>query len=143
MKKAILLIGILMIPVLALGAGVISPESVLAQGGLNEGLDAAGGGEGLATNANANDIVVTIINIMLWLIGILAVIMLIFGGIKYATSAGDSNKVTSAKNTIMYSVIGLIIAIFAYGIVNFVVFRVGGIAITQEQQEQQKAQQGS
>ena len=120
MKKAILLIGILMIPVLALGAGVISPESVLAQGGLNKGLDAAGGGEGLATNANANDIVVTIINIMLWLIGILAVIMLIFGGIKYATSAGDSNKVTSAKNTIMYAVIGLIVAIFAWAIVRWV-----------------------
>ena len=120
MKKAILLIGILMIPVLALGAGVISPESVLAQGGLNEGLDAAGGGEGLATNANANDIVVTIINIMLWLIGILAVIMLIFGGIKYATSAGDSNKVTSAKNTIMYAVIGLIVAIFAWAIIRWV-----------------------
>ena len=128
MKKAILLIGILMIPVLALGAGVISPESVLAQGGLNEGLDAAGGGEGLATNANANDIVVTIINIMLWLIGILAVIMLIFGGIKYATSAGDSNKVTSAKNTIMYAVIGLVIAIFAYAIVNFVLNQIGVVS---------------
>ena len=120
MKKAILLIGILMVPVLALGAGVISPESVFAQGGLNDGLSAASGGEGLATNANANDIVVIIINIMLWLIGILAVIMLIFGGIKYATSAGDSNKVTSAKNTIMYAVIGLIIAIFAWAIVRWV-----------------------
>ncbi len=108
-----------MVPVLALGAGVVSPESVLALG-LNEGLDAASGGEGLASNANANDIVVTIINIMLWLIGILAVIMLIFGGIKYATSAGDSNKVTSAKNTIMYAIIGLIIAIFAWAIVRWV-----------------------
>ena len=69
--------------------------------------------------------------------------MLIIGGFRYVTSNGDSSQVTAAKNTIMYSVIGLIIAIFAYGIVNFVVFRVGGIAITQEQQEQQKAQQGS
>lgn len=61
-----------------------------------------------------------IVNIMLYIVGIIAVIMLILGGIKYATSAGDSAKVTSAKNTIIYSIVGLIIAIFAYAIVNWV-----------------------
>ena len=58
---------------------------------------------------------------MLWLIGILSVIMLIFGGIKYATSGGDANKVTSAKNTIMYAIIGLVVAFFAWAIVNWVI----------------------
>ena len=62
-----------------------------------------------------------VINIALWAVGVLAVIMLIWGGIKYATSAGDANKVTSAKNTIMYAVIGLVVAIFAWAIVNYVV----------------------
>ena len=47
--------------------------------------------------------------------------MLIWGGIKYATSAGDSNKVTAAKNTILYAVIGLAVAVLAFAIVNFVV----------------------
>ncbi|MNY57155.1 hypothetical protein D3C86_1933160 [compost metagenome] len=46
--------------------------------------------------------------------------MIIVSGIRYATSNGDSSAVTSAKNTLMYSVIGLIVAILAYAIVNFV-----------------------
>ena len=53
--------------------------------------------------------------------------MLIWGGILYTTSAGDSNKVTTAKNTIMYAVIGLVIAIFAYAIVNFVLITSTGV----------------
>lgn len=63
----------------------------------------------------------TITNVMLYIIGALSVVMIIFGGIKYVVSAGDSSKVTSAKNTIMYAVIGLVVAILAYAIVNFVI----------------------
>ena len=88
-------------------------------------------------------VVKNIINILLWAIGIVSVIMLIIGGFRYVTSNGDSSQVTAAKNTIMYSVIGLIIAIFAYAIVNFVVFRVGGIAVTDAQKAQQAAAPGS
>ena len=54
--------------------------------------------------------------------------MLIFGGIRYVVSGGDSKKVTDAKNTIMYAIIGLIIAILSYAIVNFVISAVGGSA---------------
>ena len=55
-------------------------------------------------------------------------IMLIWGGILYTTSSGDSNKVTTAKNTIMYAVIGLVVAIFAYAIVNFVLTTSRGVS---------------
>lgn len=68
-----------------------------------------------------------VVNLLLWAIGIISVIMIIIGGIRYATSNGDSNQVTAAKNTIMYAVIGLVIAIFAYAIVNFVLFQTAGI----------------
>lgn len=68
--------------------------------------------------------VVTLINILLWIVGILAVIMIVFGGIKYVLSTGDSNKTTAAKNTILYSVIGLIVALLAYAIVNYVIDRI-------------------
>ena len=61
-------------------------------------------------------------------VGILSVIMLIWGGILYTTSSGDSNKVTTAKNTIMYAVIGLVVAIFAYAIVNFVLTTSRGVS---------------
>ena len=75
----------------------------------------------------AEDLVKNIINILLTVASVVAVIMIIFGGIRYATSNGDSNQVTAAKNTIMYAVIGLVIAIFAYAIVNFVLFQTAGI----------------
>ena len=71
-------------------------------------------------NTSVNTLIRNVINILLWAIGIVSVIMIIIGGIRYATSNGDSNQVTAAKNTIMYAVIGLVIAIFAYAIVKFV-----------------------
>lgn len=59
-------------------------------------------------------------NIALGIIGALSVIMLVWGGLRYILSGGDSKKVTDAKNTILYAIIGLIIAVLAYAIVNFV-----------------------
>ena len=47
--------------------------------------------------------------------------MIIYGGIQYVISAGDSGKVGKAKNTILYAVIGLVVAVMSYAIVNFVV----------------------
>ncbi|MBR2543636.1 hypothetical protein IKF03_03550 [Candidatus Saccharibacteria bacterium] len=60
-------------------------------------------------------------NTILYIVGIVAVIMLIVGGIKYVISGGDSKKVTDAKNTVLYAIIGMVIAFFAYSIVNFVI----------------------
>ena len=60
-------------------------------------------------------------NTILYIVGIIAVIMLIIGGIRYVVSGGDSKKVTDAKNTILYAIIGLVIAFLAFAIVNFVV----------------------
>ena len=60
-------------------------------------------------------------NIVLYIVGVIAVIMLIIGGIKYVVSGGDAKKVTDAKNTVLYAIIGLIIAFLAFAIVNFVI----------------------
>lgn len=62
----------------------------------------------------------TIINVILGLVGLVAVAVMILGGFQYITSAGDTAKVTKAKNTILYGVVGLVIAVLAYAIVNFV-----------------------
>ena len=62
-----------------------------------------------------------ITNTILYIVGIIAVIMLIIGGIKYVISGGDSKKVTDAKNTVLYAIIGLIISLLAFAIVNFVI----------------------
>lgn len=60
-------------------------------------------------------------NTILYIVGIVAVIMLIIGGIRYVTSGGDAKKVTDAKNTVLYAIIGLVIAFLAFAIVNFVI----------------------
>lgn len=65
-------------------------------------------------------------NTILYIVGIIAVIMLIIGGIRYVISGGDSKKVTDAKNTILYAIIGLVIAFLAFAIVNFVVSALPG-----------------
>ena len=62
-----------------------------------------------------------ITNTIIYIVGIIAVVMLVIGGIKYVISGGDSKKVTDAKNTVLYAIIGLVIAFLAYAIVNFVI----------------------
>ena len=68
----------------------------------------------------------TIVNTLIFAIGIVAVIMIILGGINYATSQGDPAKVKKGKDTVLYGIIGLVIALLAYAIVNFVLNAMNG-----------------
>lgn len=63
----------------------------------------------------------TVIQVMLVIGGIIAVIMIIIGGIRYMTSGGDQADVKSAKDTILYAVIGLVVAAGGYAIVTWVI----------------------
>jgi glucan phosphoethanolaminetransferase (alkaline phosphatase superfamily) len=74
-------------------------------------------------NDDATDMVETAINAALMVLGMISVLMIVIGGIRYTTSNGESAKIKSAKDTIIYSVVGLVVAIMAYTIVNFVVGR--------------------
>ena len=74
-----------------------------------------------ATKDTASSYAMTIINTILYILGIAAVIMIVIGGFRYVVSNGDSASITAAKNTIFYAVIGLVVAILAFTIVNFVV----------------------
>lgn len=62
----------------------------------------------------------TVLNLLSAIVGIVAVIMMIIGGFKYVTSNGDANSISSAKNTIMYAIVGIVIAALAQVIVRFV-----------------------
>ncbi len=75
--------------------------------------------EGVATD-KVNSIITNVINIFSAVVGIAAVLMIIYGGFRYITSGGDSGKVSSAKNTIIYAIIGLVIVALAQFIVKFV-----------------------
>jgi tetrahydromethanopterin S-methyltransferase subunit F len=69
-----------------------------------------------------------IINGIIGALGIVAVVVIIMGGVSYMTSAGDSSKVKKAKDTILYGVIGLIIVMLSFAIVNWVI----GVGTTTE-----------
>ena len=85
--------------------------------GQNECGDAQGPG---SAQRNLNNLIEDIINIFSIVVGIIAVIMIIYGGFKFITSGGDSGRVTSAKQTIIYAIIGLIIVALAQFIVKFI-----------------------
>lgn len=69
----------------------------------------------------AGSLIQTIINVLLFAIGAISVIMIIVGGIRYVLSNGNSSQINSAKDTVLYAVIGLIVALLAYAIVGFVI----------------------
>lgn len=62
-----------------------------------------------------------IINAVIGVIGLVAVIVIIAGGVTYMTSSGDPQKVKKAKDTILYGIIGMIVCALAFAIVNFVI----------------------
>ena len=71
-------------------------------------------------NKNLNTTVNAIINTVIFIIGMLAVVMIIIGGVNYAMSQGDPGKVKKAKDTILYGIIGLVVALLAFAIVQFI-----------------------
>ena len=73
-----------------------------------------------AANSRIDTIITTVINLFSLVVGVVAVIMIIIGGLKYITSGGDSGNITGAKNTILYAVIGLVVVALAQFIVKFV-----------------------
>ncbi|MEI6481548.1 MAG: pilin [Candidatus Saccharibacteria bacterium] len=78
------------------------------------------------SQTKVNDTVKLGLNLFSAIVGIIAVVMIIVGGIKYITSGGDSGNVTAAKNTILYAVIGLVVVALAQIIVKFVLGRFVG-----------------
>ena len=124
MKKSIISIAIMTCAVF--GASVLStaslPGSASAQ--VSEGINTATTSEMKGKSIDGDDgLIKTVVNVLLWAVGILSVIMIIFSGLRYITSAGDASKTKSAQSTLTYSVVGLIVAIMAYAIVNMVTNR--------------------
>ena len=124
MKKSIISIAIMTCAVF--GASVLSttslPGSASAQ--VSEGINTATTSEMKGKSIDGDKgLIKTVVNVLLWAVGILSVIMIIFSGFRYITSAGDTSKTKSAQSTLIYSVVGLIVAIMAWAIVNMVINR--------------------
>ncbi len=106
---------------LLITAILIGPSAtVSAQNYIERGIQSARG-EGQPTELFGDTgIITSVTNTLLFIVGALAVIMIIWGGIRYAVSGGNASAVTAAKNTILYALVGLIIAFLSFAAVNWV-----------------------
>jgi hypothetical protein len=77
------------------------------------------------STTTAQPIIKTVINTLVFLVGIVSVIVMIIGGIMYTVSAGNAGTVTKAKSTIVYALVGMVVAFLAYAIVNWVMKNFG------------------
>ena len=112
MKKLISIIALLVIFTLAAG------HSFAACGGVDSGT--LGGIACGPTSISTQSAIQKAINLLLYITGISAVIVIVVGGLRYVLSGGDPKNTAAAKDTIMYAAIGLVVSLLAFAIVNFV-----------------------
>lgn len=86
--------------------------------------DNGGSSDGIFSNTNMMKTLNTVLNVIVGLVGFVAVAVMILGGISFATSQGDTAKTARAKNMIIFGLVGLIVALLAFAIVNFVLTNV-------------------
>jgi type IV secretion system pilin len=126
---------VLVVVMLILGLGIFSTSAVFAAPGdppdpcttgdtktqIKCGVTGSGGTGAKNQGSQVAVIIRTVVNILLFLIGAFAVIMIVIAGFRFVGANGDANTVSSARNTILYAVIGLVVAYLAYALVNFIV----------------------
>lgn len=89
------------------------------------GISGTTGGSCDTGSADINNIIKAILQILSYIAGIAAVIMIVIGGLKYITSGGDSSSIASAKTTLIYALVGVVIVTLAQGVVFFVLGSTG------------------
>jgi hypothetical protein len=122
MKKYLLIV--LTLLAVTIFSPVIAPQAFAADcnaGNSPQGqvLDGVGTTGSSCDGSGVGNLVVAVVRILSWIVGIVAVIMIIVSGFKYIVSGGDSAKITSAKNTLIYALIGVAVAVLAQILVNF------------------------
>lgn len=130
LKQAILSTAVLV----SLGVSLVLTETAIAVVSCPPGTIHAGASKptyaecNIDSSATTDDLLGTvknIINVILGVLGVVAVVVIILGGFTFMTSQGDAGKVMKGRNTILWGVVGLIVALLAFAIVNFVLRNVG------------------
>jgi sorbitol-specific phosphotransferase system component IIC len=97
-----------------------APISLAFSQTMEEGARSARGTDQVTDLFGTTGIFATVTNILLFVVGAISVIMIIIGGLRYVTSGGNTANVTAAKNTILYAIVGVVVSLFAYALINFV-----------------------
>lgn len=122
MKKLLTLALVFVAAFAVFNVATVAPALAAPKDDVCAGVELTGGNCDPPQNGTSVQSVITdVINILSFVVGVTAVIMIIIGGFKYITSGGDSGSVTGAKNTILYAIIGLVIVAVAQIIVRFVI----------------------
>ncbi len=103
------------IPAFAADCDPNLPASVLEANGCNAG-----------SEDKLPNLITNILNAVIGIVGFVAVVFVIIGGINYMTSAGNSEKTKKARDTILYALIGIVVCVLAYVIVNWAIKAIGG-----------------
>lgn len=130
MKRMGLLLGALVASIAVVGMAPVAnayalpyaTSSVVADTAKNDvcaGIGLAGNGCG-DSGAQVSNALGVAVNLLSVIVGIVAVIMVIIAGLKFVTSSGDTNKVASAKNSLIYAIIGLVVVAASQMLVHFV-----------------------
>lgn len=100
---------------------LFAPVSFAFERSMQDGADAARGIDQATDLFGGGGIFTTITNVLLFVVGAISVIMIVIGGLRYVLSGGNSSNITTAKNTILYAIVGLIVSLLAYAMINFVI----------------------
>lgn len=122
--KRVLITG-LSVALLMSNLGPATASASIAGNKIKDGVNTAAGKDNADKPDSLTNLIAKIVNILSVVTGAVAVIMLIYGGFRYVTSAGNDAGVQAAKNTILYAIIGLIIVALAQLIVKFVLNNIG------------------
>ena len=126
-KRILIIMSLVIVPALSVGTVSAGPFSG-SKSEACKGANLTNSGGNACSNQNAAGNISTtlqrIINILTVIVGIAAVIAIIINGLKFITSSGDSNAISSAKNGIIYAIVGLIIVALSQVIVRFIINRV-------------------
>lgn len=118
MKRALPLI---VTAALALTVSVFGVSQAFAVGTISDGASSARSPQQPIDLFGNTGVFSQISSVLLFIVGAVAVIMIVIGGLRYVISGGDASQVQAAKNTILYALVGIIVAILAYAAVNFVI----------------------
>ncbi|HEX6416030.1 MAG TPA: hypothetical protein VFZ62_00715 [Candidatus Saccharimonadales bacterium] len=114
-------LSVLSMATLSVASIVFAPFSMAFEQTMQDGADSARGIDQAVDLFGASGIFTTVTNVLLFIVGAISVIMVVIGGLRYVLSGGNSSNITTAKNTILYAIVGLIVSLLAYALVNFVI----------------------
>lgn len=120
LKRLSLAVASVLMGVTLLAPGVLVSAATTQTDAKNKVCEGIGGCDTPSGEKGVDDVVALVVNILSAIVAVAAVLVIVFAGFRYVIAMGDTSKIASAKDTIMYAIVGLLVAGLAQAIVRFV-----------------------